>query len=116
MPDQKQDPDPYHHISKEAALRSIRGASERATLEPKGPSGSLRCDGMVGLGSESVEKLLSNWDKMAAHWHTNALACEPDQKEIKDRCLTRWSIYGACALELRAEMERAIERQPRPNA
>jgi len=90
-------------------------ASSAATVPEKGAAPLVGTGELVGLGSESVEKLLTNWEKMAAHWHTNALACEPDQQEIKDRCLTRWSIYAACAQDLRAEMESANQRQPQPN-
>lgn len=87
----------------EAHAMISRATSEGALPEPEGPSGSLRCDGVVGLRVESAEALCAEWEK---------------EINRRNEAGIGWMTNGdlvRCLKALRRLMETATVRQPEPN-
>ena len=83
---------------------ALAGASEGAAPKSAGPSGSLRCDGVVGLRVAAAEALLDRADQMLRR---------------ADLLLNGWEHardWRNDLIDYRRQMETETVRQPEPNA
>jgi hypothetical protein len=95
---------------------ALEAASELAPSEPPGPTGSLRCDGVVGLRVESAEAL-------CLQWHARSVQLRADAKGVRNAACWPLAVkanaeaatYEKCIEELRRQMGAATVRQPEPN-
>jgi hypothetical protein len=107
--------DPYHNISKEAALRSLHAAGVAAPTEQQ--AHEARCAVSGGsLPVSSVDALFVRWNCKACNALERAQrAYNTGDRLERTREEAAAAAFQLAAKELRAEMERVNMRQPEEN-
>lgn len=92
-----------------------KARAQKATAEPAGPSGSLRCDGVVGLRAESAEALAQSWARHAVDLAILAEKHGAGFVATRRKLKASSKTYATCCEELRRLIAAETVRQPEPN-